>query len=223
MNKECCGKCLKTYMGKADTYGCYNPACECHSVPSKAEPLDFNKINGLADPRIKSYGGAPTDTNGDYDINKRMGELHDEIEDINGDWRDIETLSAKIHDIYQAEAKRQGDVRHKDAYADLTENVKEFDRVLARFIAKEIESSETQAMLRQRHYDQTLIEKAAEAGRAAAFKEVRELIEKRKGIDNDCSHGPSDSCDSNCTFQTEIKAENRVLSDLLNQLEELNK
>lgn len=32
------------------------------------------------------------------------------------------------------EAKRQGDVRHKDKYQDLPENIKEFDRVLARFI-----------------------------------------------------------------------------------------
>lgn len=47
----------------------------------------------------------------------------------------VEKLAAEIHDIYQQEAKRQGDVRHKDAYADLPENVKEFDRVLARFIA----------------------------------------------------------------------------------------
>src|SRR5574343_721684 len=30
--------------------------------------------------------------------------------------------------------KRQGDVRHKDAYADLPENIKEYDRVLARYV-----------------------------------------------------------------------------------------
>jgi hypothetical protein len=47
---------------------------------------------------------------------------------------DVEALSAELHAIYQAEAKRQGDVRHHDDYADLKENVKEFDRVLARFI-----------------------------------------------------------------------------------------
>ena len=46
---------------------------------------------------------------------------------------DVEDLAAKFHDIYQQEAKRQGDIRHKDAYADLSENIKEFDRVLVRY------------------------------------------------------------------------------------------
>lgn len=46
----------------------------------------------------------------------------------------IEELSSQLHDIYIIEAKRQGDVRHKDKYEDLPENIKEFDRVLARFI-----------------------------------------------------------------------------------------
>ena len=47
---------------------------------------------------------------------------------------DVESLSAKFHEIYMIEARRQGDVRHKDAYADLPENIKEFDRVLARYV-----------------------------------------------------------------------------------------
>lgn len=47
---------------------------------------------------------------------------------------DVESLASKFHEIYQAEAKRQGDVRHKDAYTDLPENIKEFDRVLARYV-----------------------------------------------------------------------------------------
>ena len=47
---------------------------------------------------------------------------------------DVESLAAKFHEIYQQEAKRQGDVRHQDSYADLPENVKEFDRVLARYV-----------------------------------------------------------------------------------------
>jgi hypothetical protein len=45
-----------------------------------------------------------------------------------------ESLARKLHQIYQDEAKRQGDVRHHDSYDQLAENVKEFDRVLARFI-----------------------------------------------------------------------------------------
>lgn len=44
----------------------------------------------------------------------------------------IEQKASELHDIYIKEAKRQGDVRHKDKYEDLTENIKDFDRVLAR-------------------------------------------------------------------------------------------
>jgi hypothetical protein len=47
---------------------------------------------------------------------------------------DIEQLSARLHDIYQKEAHRRGDVRHADAYHELDEDVKEWDRVLARWI-----------------------------------------------------------------------------------------
>jgi hypothetical protein len=46
----------------------------------------------------------------------------------------VEQLAEKFHNIYQAEARRQGDVRHKDCYAELPENIKEFDRVLARYV-----------------------------------------------------------------------------------------
>jgi hypothetical protein len=56
----------------------------------------------------------------------------------------IEELASKLHDVYIEEAKRQGDVRHKEAYADLPENIKEYDRVLARYILSR-ESSTAQA------------------------------------------------------------------------------
>jgi hypothetical protein len=61
--------------------------------------------------------------------------------------RGVETLAAKFHEIYQVEAKRQGAVRHKDAYADLPENIKEFDRVLARYVLNNL--AEGQAALRE--------------------------------------------------------------------------
>jgi hypothetical protein len=48
--------------------------------------------------------------------------------------KELEQLAAELHWVYQREAKRQGDVRHKDNYADLPENVKQFDRVLAKFV-----------------------------------------------------------------------------------------
>lgn len=47
---------------------------------------------------------------------------------------EVEKLAAELHEIYQKEARRQGDIRHADSYVDLPENIKEFDRVLARFI-----------------------------------------------------------------------------------------
>ena len=59
---------------------------------------------------------------------------------------EVEALSAKFHEIYMQEAKRQGDVRHKDAYADLPENVKEFDRVLARYVLTEIQDQVAAAL-----------------------------------------------------------------------------
>lgn len=46
----------------------------------------------------------------------------------------IEQLSAKLHDIYICEARRQDNTRHPAAYDALSEPVKEYDRVLARFI-----------------------------------------------------------------------------------------
>jgi hypothetical protein len=47
---------------------------------------------------------------------------------------DLEALSARLHEVYQKEAHRRGDVRHADAYADLPEATKEWDRVLARWV-----------------------------------------------------------------------------------------
>lgn len=49
---------------------------------------------------------------------------------------DIEALSARLHEIYQKEAHRRGDVRHADDYAALSEPTKEWDRVLARWIVE---------------------------------------------------------------------------------------
>lgn len=49
---------------------------------------------------------------------------------------DLEALSARLHDLYQQEAHRRGDVRHADRYEDLPEATKEWDRVLARWIVR---------------------------------------------------------------------------------------
>jgi len=60
----------------------------------------------------------------------------------------VEDLAAKLHTLHQREAKRQGDVRHQDAYAQLAENTKEFHRVLARFILKYASPDMVRDMLR---------------------------------------------------------------------------
>ena len=48
----------------------------------------------------------------------------------------VEKLAKRLHTVYQNEAKRQDDIRHADKYADLAENIKQYDRVLARFILR---------------------------------------------------------------------------------------
>jgi hypothetical protein len=53
-------------------------------------------------------------------------------------WSDTEARSADAHAVYQKEAHRRGDVRHPDAYADLSDATKEWDRVLVRWVAETI-------------------------------------------------------------------------------------
>jgi hypothetical protein len=72
---------------------------------------------------------------GDFKSFDTMDDLIAHLEKINKVLRsepEVEKVASRFHDIYQQEAKRQGDVRHKDRYEDLSENIKEFDRVLAR-------------------------------------------------------------------------------------------
>lgn len=65
----------------------------------------------------------------------------------------IELLSAQLHDVYQKEAHRRGDVRHPDSYADLSDETKEWDRVLARWITKNFIPKRTTIRL---HWSETL-------------------------------------------------------------------
>lgn len=50
--------------------------------------------------------------------------------------RVVETLAAEIHNVYQREAERQKDVRHPDDYDELPENLKDYDRALAKWVVR---------------------------------------------------------------------------------------
>lgn len=58
---------------------------------------------------------------------------------------EIEKLSSEFHDIYMKEAHKQGRVLHPDKYEDLEENVKEYDRVLARYFVEKINLAKKEA------------------------------------------------------------------------------
>lgn len=92
----------------------------------------------------------------------------------NENLKKVEDLSRQIHDIYQTEAKRQGDVRHKDNYDDLSENIKEFDRVLARFIIQEISTNRSAEL-------QELDERCEREFKKSYVKDIDKLDEKQFG------------------------------------------
>jgi len=52
---------------------------------------------------------------------------------------ELEEISAAFHKVYQLEAEKQGDKRHKDNYKELSENIKQFDRVLVLHVLKALE------------------------------------------------------------------------------------
>lgn len=164
-----------SFFGNASSY-CRNPACSCHSQKAEKECLYGGKCthgqclapttdtaekgpvtNACMMPDTYSFKEVPSNNTTEKTLIINSNEYTDIV--LEGftkavdnvfisttNTSDVEALSAQLHDIYMKEARRQGDVRHQDAYADLPEHVKEFDRVLARFII-------------------TLLEQAREAGR----------------------------------------------------------
>lgn len=86
----------------------------------------------------------------------------------------VEALSKILHDIYQKEAHRQedlgiGNVRHYDEYEKLSEPVKEFDRVLARYIL-EREASHQQKLLTEIEEELTDKMMYCKSGAGCAYK-----------------------------------------------------
>lgn len=51
----------------------------------------------------------------------------------------VEKIAKRFHEVYQEEAKRQGNIRHDDNYNKLPQNIKEFDRALAKFVLNKID------------------------------------------------------------------------------------
>lgn len=113
----------------------------CRARPRQArEERKMKTAREFADEVITAMGSARNGVELERDCNrltKMIEAWEKELKALGPLPSDVEALSAKFHEIYQQEAKRQGDVRHKDAYADLPENIKEFDRVLAIFVLAE--------------------------------------------------------------------------------------
>lgn len=148
----------------------FNCPCSCHQ-PTASAPKEYMNEWGHLEPYI--IPGQPKDQP--------------------QEWEDLEKLSAELHDIYQKEAHRQevegiGPVRHYDEYEKLSEPVKEFDRVLARYIQRLL-AAEKKASYEEgeRNADWNgeqlinAIESGKKQGRAAVLDELlAELNEKKR-------------------------------------------
>ena len=57
---------------------------------------------------------------------------------VNSKTKALEELAAKVHGVYQEEAKRQGlPIEYSDDYNNLSETTKDFDRAIAKFIIQQ--------------------------------------------------------------------------------------
>jgi hypothetical protein len=108
----------------------------------------------------------------------------------------IKELASKFHEVYQEEAKRQGDIRHKDKYEDLPENIKDFDRALASYVLKNfvgreelneaieelehLELSKNKKLIEQglpsSERDRIYIQKGIGLGKNAVIKDLKEKV-----------------------------------------------
>lgn len=77
-----------------------------------------------------------------YDARAERDAALAQVKQLREFWADLEARSADAHAVYQAEAHRRGDVRHPDAYADLSEATKEWDRVLVRWVQSTLPAPE---------------------------------------------------------------------------------
>jgi len=89
----------------------------------------------------------------------------------------IEWLASEFHEVYQKEARRQGDVRHKDNYYDLPENIKEFDRVLAKYAIQLLERYTRQLMGSNERAREMLKKATVKQVDKYTYKQILEFLE----------------------------------------------
>lgn len=65
---------------------------------------------------------------------------------------ELEELAAEFHEIYVRETIRQGNARWMQPYAELPENIKELDRVLARYVLSKFKRMEKDKGQRTRSF-----------------------------------------------------------------------
>ena len=103
-------------------------------------------------------------------------------------WNDVEARAAEAHAVYQTEARRRGDVRHKDAYEQLDEPTKEWDRVLVRWVARTFTNpahilAARDALVREQTI-QELVDAASRSGHPREWLE-RQLAAAKAGKEPD--------------------------------------
>ena len=104
----------------------------------------------------------------------------------------IEALARQFHTVYQEEAKRQGDVRHHDDYDQLPENIKDFDRALARYVlttfATELKAEVLEEVERGLPKEAEIIQTCSdwnagyETGFNEALRDIRSLLQILKPL-----------------------------------------
>ena len=113
---------MRSCSCKALSVDNHNPPSNRHRVIASMENVLVWSNNASL---LLGWNPMITDTNVHY----RGGEDETTIDNI-------EAMSAKIHTVYQEEAKQQNNVKYSDNYDELPENIKEYDRVLATWIIK---------------------------------------------------------------------------------------
>jgi dsDNA-binding SOS-regulon protein len=88
---------------------------------------------------------------------------------------DVETLAQTFHHLLQEEAQRQGEDRYPEAYDRLSEDAKEFDRVLARYVLQLVQEEKEAACLAEQQRVVHLVEVLKIRGSSADSRSAEEV------------------------------------------------